>query len=228
MKYLCVIFLKTLHKWFILSKLLLRIQRRSAGLPDHVVVPLSEHEVESISLTHGTGSSVGDLSGFISGELFTLISDSLTAGVPAGLLGGGVGIITGLTSLETKRARGSFSHDNVGLINQRLEKGLSNRVEGKSNGLNNNVKSFKLNINGIVKVSNLKLSSPGVSTDEMGEVFVVGFVVVINDQSDDLHNEKNKNADNPDSHPDFYEAVEEGVKDRESPSSHRDSPKDAH
>lgn len=105
---------------------------------------------------------------------------------------------------------------------------MSNRVEGKSNGLNNNVKSFKLNINGIVKVSNLKLSSPGVSTDEMGEVFVVGFVVVINDQSDDLHNEKNKNADNPDSHPDFYEAVEEGVKDRESPSSHRDSPKDAH
>jgi hypothetical protein len=174
---------------------------------------LSEHEVESVSLSfHATGGSVGDLSGFVSGELLTLVSDSVTTGAPGGCLGGGVVFvsISGLTSLEAERARGSFSLDNFRLDDLGLEEGLSNGVEGKGNALNENVESFEFNINGIVKVSDLKFSTPAVTLLVEVDSRVRGSVV-IKDQSKNLHNKKNKNADYPDSHEDFSEPVEEGM-----------------
>jgi len=91
-----------------------------------------------------------------------------------------------------------------------MEEGLSNGVEGKGNGLSENVESFELNINGVIKVSDLHFGSPGVSGDVVVDAAVRGSVV-IKDQSNHLHNNKNENADYPDSHENFSEPVEEGV-----------------
>ena len=68
-----------------------------------------------------------------------------------------------------------------------MEERLSNGVEGKGNGLNENVESFELNINGIIKVSDFKFGSPGVSSDVVVDATVRGSIV-INDQSKNLHN----------------------------------------
>jgi hypothetical protein len=227
LKYFCVIFLKTVHKWFILSKIVVKDQGGSAVLPfPGVLLHPSEHEVENVSLIGFAGSSsVGDLGGFVSGEVFTLRSDSVTGSNPVGLLGGGFGV-SGLTSFEAKGTGGPFSVDDLGLPYLSVENGLADGVETKGRNLSDNVERLELKVDGVVEVSNIKLVES--SNLRVIVVCAVGAGVVVGNKRNTLHHKKEESTDNPDDNEHLSHSVVEHMKDGESPSKRSNGPPEQH
>jgi len=192
----------------------------------------SEHEVEGISLLRSV-SSVGDLGGFSSGVALALDSDSLTALVPVShlLIRGGTVVVSsvgvGLALLEAELARGSLSHDASVLVNLRLEERLSDGVQGEGSSLGKDVEGLELNVNRVIKVTDLHLGTHGMTVLVVVE-YGVGLDVLVHEEGEQLHDQKEENTHGPDNNEHLRESMEEGVQHRPGPSTDGEGPEEGH
>lgn len=233
LKYLCVVFIRTLHKYKCYIKIVCSCPEEVCWLSGTYGGSHSEHEVEGISLLRSV-SSVGDLGGFSSGVALALVSDSLTALVPVRHLltrGGTVDVgsvgFVGLALLEAELARGSLSHDASVLVNLRLEERLSDGVQGEGSSLGKDVEGLELNVNRVVKVTDLHLGTHGVTVLVVVE-YGVGLDVLVHDEGEHVHEQKEENTHGPDNNEHLRESMEEGVQHRPGPSTDGEGPEEGH
>jgi len=232
LKYLCVVFIRTLHKYKCYIKIVCSCPEEVCGLSGTYGGSHSEHEVEGISLLRSV-SSVGDLGGFSSGVALALDSDSLTALVPVSHLdiGGGTVVVgsvgVGLALLEAELARGTLSHDASVLVNLRLEEGLSDGVQGEGSSLGKDVEGLELNVNRVIKVTDLHLGTHGMAVLVVVE-YGVGLDVLVHDEGEHLHEQKEENTHGPDNDEHLRESMEEGVQHRPGPSTDGEGPEEGH
>lgn len=156
--------------------------------------------------------------------MLAVLSDSFTVLAPLGS-GTGDGISIRLAFLEAELARGSLVSDHLAFFNLGIEERHSNGVKREGDTLGNDVEGFELNVNSIIEISNLHLTSPGVTVLVVVEDGM-GLFVVIQDEGKDLENEEHEDADKPHDEPDLANSVEERVKDGPGPSTHGESPEE--